>query len=136
MIKKIIINEGKIIITTEQKVFIYDTNFNLINSSIISSDFNTNFNSSELYNNYVYVATSSYGLLKININNVQQNYSILPVGPLYNNVFSISSLYGNLWATFGDYTSTYNPYPLSRKGVSHLSDGYWNNINYDIIPNY
>ena len=133
-IKKIVINEGKIIITSEDKIFIYDTNFNLINSSIISSNFNTNFNSSELYNNYIYVATSSKGLLKININNIQQNYSILPVGPLDNNVFSISSLYGSLWATFGDYTSTYNPYPLARKGVSHWSDEYWNNINYDSIP--
>jgi len=133
-IKKIVVNEGKIIITSEDKIFIYDTNFNLINSSIISSNFNTNFNSSELYNNYIYVATSSKGLLKININNVQQNYSILPAGPLDNNVFSISSLYGSLWATFGDYTSTYNPYPLARKGVSHWSDEYWNNINYDSIP--
>ena len=133
-IKKIVINEGKIIITSEDKIFIYDTNFNLINSSIISSNFNTNFNSSELYNNYIYVATSSKGLLKININNVQQNYSILPAGPLDNNVFSISSLYGSLWATFGDYTSTYNPYPLARKGVSHWFDEYWNNINYDSIP--
>ena len=133
-IKKIVINEGKIIITSEDKIFIYDTNFNLINSSIISSNFNTNFNSSELYNNYIYVATSSKGLLKININNIQQNYSILPAGPLDNNVFSISSLYGSLWATFGDYTSTYNPYPLARKGVSHWSDEYWNNINYDSIP--
>ena len=133
-IKKIVINEGKIIITSEDKIFIYDTNFNLINSLIISSNFNTNFNSSELYNNYIYVATSSKGLLKININNIQQNYSILPAGPLDNNVFSISSLYGSLWATFGDYTSTYNPYPLARKGVSHWSDEYWNNINYDSIP--
>jgi len=133
-IKKIVINEGKIIITSEDKIFIYDTNFNLINSSIISSNFNTNFNSSELYNNYIYVATSSKGLLKININNIQQNYSILPAGPLDNNVFSISSLYGSLWATFGDYTSTYNPYPLARKGFSHWSDEYWNNINYDSIP--
>ena len=133
-IKKIVINEGKIIITSEDKIFIYDTNFNLTNSSIISSNFNTNFNSSELYNNYIYVATSSNGLLKININNIQQNYSILPAGPLDNNVFSISSLYGSLWATFGDYTSTYNPYPLARKGVSHWSDEYWNNINYDSIP--
>ncbi|MDC0955724.1 two-component regulator propeller domain-containing protein [bacterium] len=133
-IKKIVINEGKIIITSEDKIFIYDTNFNLINSSIISSNFNTNFNSSELYNNYIYVATSSKGLLKININNFQQNYSILPAGPLDNNVFSISSLYGSLWATFGDYTSTYNPYPLARKGISHWSDEYWNNINYDSIP--
>ena len=133
-IKKIVINEGKIIITSEDKIFIYDTNFNLTNSSIISSNFNTNFNSSELYNNYIYVATSSKGLLKININNVQQNYSILPAGPLDNNVFSISSLYGSLWATFGDYTSTYNPYPLARKGFSHWSDEYWNNINYDSIP--
>ena len=133
-IKKIVVNEGKIIITSEDKIFIYDTNFNLINSLIISSNFNTNFNSSELYNNYIYVATSSKGLLKININNIQQNYSILPAGPLDNNVFSISSLYGSLWATFGDYTSTYNPYPLARKGVSHWSDEYWNNINYDSIP--
>ena len=114
-IKEITINEGEIIITSEDKIFIYDTNFNLISSSIIGSNFNTTFNSSILYNNYIYVATSSEGLLKINTNNIQQNYSILPVGPLYNNVFSISSLYGSLWATFGDYTSTYNPYPLSKK---------------------
>ena len=133
-IKEIIINEAKIIITSENKIFIYDTDFNLISSSIISSDFNTNFNSSGLYNNYIYIATSSKGLLKININNIQQNYSILPDGPLYNNVFSISSLYGNLWATFGDYTLTYNPYPLRRKGISHLIGADWHNINYDSIP--
>jgi ligand-binding sensor domain-containing protein len=133
-IKEITINEGEIIITSENKILIYDTNFNLISSSIISSNFNTTFNSSILYNNYIYVATSSKGLLKINTNNIQQNYSILPVGPIYNNVFSISSLYGNVWATFGDYTSTYNPYPLRRKGISHLANGDWHNINYDSIP--
>ena len=133
-IKEITINEGEIIITSEDKILIYDTNFNLISSSIISSNFNTNFNSSILSNNYIYVATSSKGLLKINTNNIQQNYSILPAGPLYNNVFSISSLYGNVWATFGDYTSTYNPYPLKRKGISHLANGDWHNINYDSIP--
>ena len=133
-IKEITINEGEIIITSEDKIFIYDTNFNLISSSIISSNFNTTFNSSILYNNYIYVATSSEGLLKINTNNIQQSYSILPVGPLYNNVFSISSLYGNVWATFGDYTSTYNPYPLRRNGISHLANEDWHNINYDSIP--
>jgi hypothetical protein len=39
-----------------------------------------------------------------------------------------------VWATFGDYTSTYNPYPLRRKGISHLADDDWHNINYDSIP--
>ena len=133
-INDITINEGQIIITTENKIFIYDSNFNLINSSINSSLFNTFFNSSALYNDNIYIATSKKGLLKINLNNIQQNYSILPVGPLYNNVFSINSLYGNLWATFGDYTNTYNPYPLKRKGISHLTNNSWSNISIDSIP--
>ena len=133
-INDITINEGQIIITTENKIFIYDSNFNLINSSINSSLFNTFFNSSALYNDNIYIATSKKGLLKINLNNIQQNYSILPVGPLYNNVFSINSLYGNLWATFGDYTNTYNPYPLKRKGISHLANNSWSNISIDSIP--
>jgi len=88
-ISEIVINDDKIIITTEDKILIYDSNFNLINSSITGSYFNTNFNSSVLYNNNIYIATSIKGLLKININNIQQNYSILPVGPLYNNVFRL-----------------------------------------------
>ena len=133
-INDITINEGQIIITTENKIFIYDSNFNLINSSINSSLFNTFFNSSALYNDNIYIATSKKGLLKINLNNIQQNYSILPVGPLYNNVFSINSLYGNLWATFGDYTNTYNPYPLKRNGISHLTNNSWSNISIDSIP--
>ena len=133
-INDITINEEQIVITTENKIFIYDSNFNLINSSINSSLFNTFFNSSALYNDNIYIATSKKGLLKINLNNIQQNYSILPVGPLYNNVFSINSLYGNLWATFGDYTNTYNPYPLKRKGISHLTNNSWSNISIDSIP--
>ena len=133
-INDIVINEGQIIITTENKIFIYDSNFYLINSSINSSLFNTTFNSSSLHNNNIYIATSKKGLLKINLDNIQQNYSILPVGPLFNNVFSINSLYGNLWATFGDYTSTYNPYPLKRKGISHLTNKIWSNISIDSIP--
>ena len=48
--------------------------------------------------------------------------------------FQLALCIGSLWATFGDYTSTYNPYPLRRKGISHWSDEYWNNINYDSIP--
>ena len=133
-INDIVINDGRIIITTENKIFIYDSNFDLTNSSINSSLFNTTFNSSALYNDNIYIATSKKGLLKINLNNIQQNYSILPVGPLNNNVFSINSLYGNLWATFGDYTNTYNPYPLKRRGVSHLTNNIWSNINVDSIP--
>ena len=133
-INDIVINEGRIIITTENKIFIYDSNFDLTNSSINSSLFNTTFNSSALYNDNIYIATFKKGLLKINLNNIQQNYSILPVGPLNNNVFSINSLYGNLWATFGDYTNTYNPYPLKRRGISHLTNNIWSNINVDSIP--
>ena len=132
-INDIVINEEQVIVTTESRIFIYDTNFNLINSSVTSNVYNVSFNSSIVYNNNVYVATSEKGLLKININNIQQYYFIVPDGPLYNNVFSISSLYGKLWTTFGDYTSTFNPYPLSRKGISSLIDNNWNNTPYDSI---
>ena len=125
---------NKLIVTTTDKIYVYDESFNLIYSPISSDLYEVSFNNSTIINNNLFVSTSENGLLKININNIQQFSFKLPNGPLNNNVFSLSSLYGNLWATFGSYTSTYNPYPLSRKGISNFNGENWNNINYDSIP--
>ena len=133
-IKDILVKSNKLIVTTNDKIYVYDESFNLIYSPISSDLYEVSFNNSTIINNNLFVSTSENGLLKININNIQQFSFKLPNGPLNNNVFSLSSLYGNLWATFGSYTSTYNPYPLSRKGISNFNGENWNNINYDSIP--
>jgi ligand-binding sensor domain-containing protein len=133
-IKDILVKSNKLIVTTTDKIYVYDESFNLIYSPISSDLYEVSFNNSTIINNNLFVSTSENGLLKININNIQQFSFKLPNGPLNNNVFSLSSLYGNLWATFGSYTSTYNPYPLSRKGISNFNGENWNNINYDSIP--
>ena len=134
VIKDIIVKSNKLIVTTNDKIYIYDENFNLIYSPISSNLYEVSFNNSMIINNNLFVSTSEKGLLKISISNIQQFSFILPNGPLDNNVFSLSSLYGNLWATFGSYTSTYNPYPLTRKGISNFNGENWSNINYDSIP--
>lgn len=56
---------------------------------------------------------------------------ILPDGPLRNDPFSIEAIPGELWVVYGDYSNTFNPYPLKRRGLSHLTkETGWNNISY------
>ena len=53
--------------------------------------------------------------------------------PLLNIPFSVEARDNNLWVTFGDFTYDYNPYPLNKRGISHLIDEDWVNIPYDSI---
>ncbi|HEA30453.1 MAG TPA: T9SS type A sorting domain-containing protein, partial [Leeuwenhoekiella sp.] len=56
---------------------------------------------------------------------------ILPDGPLRNDPFSIEAVPNELWAVYGDYSNSFNPYPLKRRGLSHFQqETGWNNISY------
>ena len=55
----------------------------------------------------------------------------MPDGPLFNSSFSIDASPGQLWLNFGDVTVNFNPYPLTKKGISNLREGAWTNISYD-----
>ena len=53
---------------------------------------------------------------------------------LQNNIFSVESVGGQTWVTFGNYTEYFNPSPLKYSGISKLVENNWNNIEFDSLP--
>lgn len=126
---------GNLIVTTTTDVFIYDTNFSLISQATVSIDFTTQYNSASIDSENIYIGTKDFGVLKTTILNPAFFEEIHPECPLKNNTFSVQSGFGSVWATYGDFTTFYNPSPLRSYGVSHLQNEQWNNISKDSIFN-
>lgn len=133
-----------LVVTTNNNVFIYDSNFTLLNTILINPEFPTNYSSSTLIDDYVYVGTKNkvsegktgFGVLKISLNNNSIIEEIHPNGPLLNRIFNIESKNKELWTVFGGYSLTYNfNGGISKSGISHLKNDEWFNISYDTINN-
>lgn len=122
--------EGNLIVVTKSNVFVYDDSFNLISQVSESDPFVTEFTSVTLDSEHLYIGTKDFGVLKTLIIDPISYEEIHPDGPLLNIPFSIETGFGNLWVTFGEYTTTYNPYPLNNRGISHLYQEEWVNIPY------
>ena len=125
---------NNLIVTTKNNVFIYDDDFNLLSNLPIAEGYNTNYTSAILASgDEVYIGTTKFGLLNSSLENSLEFLEIHPDGPLLNNSFSIDVAQDNLWLTFGEYTNEFNPYPLNRRGISHLINEEWINIPYDSV---
>jgi hypothetical protein len=128
-------SNGNLVVTTQNGVFVYDNNFNTLANPIIPSEFDTKFTAAVRTSEGIYIGTENFGVLKTTISNVTSFQEIHPDGPLMNNTFSIESGYGNLWATYGKYSTYYNPHDpsIDQLGVSHLREEQWHNIPYDSL---
>ena len=124
---------NQLIVTTKNNVFVYDSNFNLLSQVFVSSEFDTEFTSATLDSEFIYIGTTDFGILKTQIANPIVFEEIHPSGPLLNNTFSINAKANNLWVTFGEYDLFYNPYPLNRRGFSHLINDEWINIPFEDV---
>lgn len=125
--------DDTLIITTKNKVFVYDSNFNAIATASTNTDYNTLFSSAITNNDHIYIGTSSFGVLQTLISDPLDYTVIRPEGPLLNNAFKLEAGNNDLWVSFGDYTQDYNPFPLKSYGLSHLKEGQWHNIPYDSL---
>ena len=126
-------SNGNLVVTTQEGVFVYDNNFNTLANPIVTSEFDTEFTAAITTSEGIYIGTENFGVLNTTISNIAVFQEIHPDGPLRNNTYSIQSSFGNLWASYGDYTIYYNPSPFRKYGVSHLQDERWNNIPYDSV---
>src|SRR5690606_12157207 len=117
-----------LVITISNRVYVYDTNFNLLSTATPNTEFVTLFKCATITENHIYIGTSSKGVLKTDIFNPLEYEAILPNGPLMNNAFKIEAGSNELWVTYGDYTVSYNPSPVRNYGISHLVDEVWKNI--------
>lgn len=119
-------------ITTANSIQTYSPGF--LNEAEIRNvqGFNLNLNTGYAFGSNVYLGTEDDGLLIVPFGSTQP-MQILPNGPIRNNSFSLDAVAGELWVSFGETTVDFDPYPLSRYGVSHLKDTIWNNISYDYM---
>ncbi|WP_282123289.1 type IX secretion system anionic LPS delivery protein PorZ [Algibacter mikhailovii] len=125
--------EANLIVTTQNEVFIYDDNFNVITSITSNEDFDTKFKVATVSQESVFIGTELFGVLKSNINDASAFEEVHPGGPLLNNPFSIQARPNGLWVTFGEHDLFFNPYPLNSRGISHLKDEEWINTPYAYV---
>ena len=125
---------GYMIVTTSSSIYIYNTQMALrqINATQIS-EITTTFTCATIIGDTVFIGTKENGMITISLSATAQFENITPIGPLRNNVFSITASSKALWAVYGLYPSNYNPYESpqggpSLYGISKLDYTTWLNI--------
>lgn len=82
----------------------------------------------------IYAGTRQDGLLIVPFGSTRST-QILPNGPIRNRPFGLDASPGQLWVSFGETTIDFNPYPLTRYGISQLKDSIWNNTSFEEMKN-
>ena len=123
-----------LVITTATKVLLFDIqmvqkqNINRNQIANISS-----FSCATIVEDLIYIGTKETGLISFQISNTSVFENNTPSGPSRNNVFALQVASSSIWTVYGDYSSTYNPYPLDSFGISKYSDKGWLNIPYEKV---
>lgn len=124
------VSDDLLTITTANSLQVYSPGF--LNESEIRNvqGFDLKLNSGYASGNTMFLGTQEDGLLIIPFGSTQPT-QVLPNGPIRNRPFALDASAGQLWVSFGETDIDFNPFPLSRFGVSHLKDTLWNNVSYD-----
>ena len=123
---------GVLTITTKSSIHSFSDGYVLINEVTSLFDYDYLLQTGYTFNNSFYLGTTDLGMLIVPFN-VNRALQVLPEGPLYNQPFTIEASPGKLWVAFGDVDLTFNPYPLTRKGISNYRNESWTNIKYDSL---
>jgi ligand-binding sensor domain-containing protein len=124
-----------LLITTPTSMFIFNTQLVLarqIDSGQITES-NPSFTCATSIGDKVYIGTKENGLLSTTITASSIFENNTPMGPSRNNVFALQATTTSLWAVYGDYNGTYNPYPLDSYGISKYSEKGWLNIPFEKV---
>ena len=127
------VSEGNLVVSNINTIQVYDENAQLIESYISSEDYDTRFTSSVLLNNEVYIGTEDFGVLKTSILDGLIYTEVKPNGPLLNEIFRLNAESGVVWASFGDYTESFDPAPSRARGLSYYKEDVWESIPFDSL---
>ncbi|MEP2936376.1 MAG: two-component regulator propeller domain-containing protein [Gilvibacter sp.] len=125
-------NGQYLVATTGSEIHIYDADFVKVALIDAIDGFELDFRVATARENVAYIGTRNYGVLAVPFGTAMAT-QILPDGPLKNSSFAIDAAPGQLWTVFGDITVSFNPFPLSRFGVSHLVNDAWANYTYEEV---
>lgn len=128
-IQKFRLADNLLTITTDTSIQAYSEGF--VEKSKVNDvqDFDLSLQSGYAFGNNFYLGTKEDGLLIVPFESTLPE-QILPNGPIKNSPFALDASPGQVWVSFGEVTIDFNPYPLSRFGISHLKDSLWTNISY------
>lgn len=124
-----------LIVTTLNNVYIYNAQLVLvrqISSSLIPVS-NINFACATSIGDIIYIGTKENGIYSTTILTTSTFENTLPSGPSRNNVFALQTTSDLLWVVYGDYSGSYNPYPLDSYGISKYNEKGWLNIPYEKV---
>jgi ligand-binding sensor domain-containing protein len=101
-----------LIATTTNHVYIFNNAFQQI-GHVISNQFtnaSVTFTCATVINNTIFIGTNENGVLSSSLSNPSNFEVNLPNGPFMNSVFRVKKSTNALWAVYGKYSRTYNPY--------------------------
>lgn len=107
-------NSNYLTVTSANHVYIYNPTMQLvahIQSNQVNGDPVT-FTCTTVINSLIFIGTNERGLLSSSITNPTNFNEIKPDGPIRNEVFRVKKSTTTLWALYGKYNRTYNPYNL------------------------
>ncbi len=128
-------------VTGAGKTLIFNSSLNLV-TTILNSQVTSipvTFNCASVIGSTIFIGTNENGILSSTISSPTSFQFIMPSGPMMNNMFSINNSSSNLWAVYGGYDVTYNPYTyigfnLNEFGVSKYNEtNGWLNIPYSAV---
>ncbi|WP_298497451.1 ABC transporter substrate-binding protein [uncultured Algibacter sp.] len=121
---------SNLVVTTRSEVYVYDTNFSIVEQIPVNTDFNTQFTSAIIDTESIFIGTKDFGILKTTFNNTSILEEVHPDGPLLNIPFSIQAENNGVWVTYGGYSLFYVPFGR-RHGFSHFNNDSWVNVSND-----
>ena len=127
------VTDSNLIFSTVNTIYVYNENLQLENSFQPIEDFDTNFSSAVVLNEFVYIGTENFGVLRSQISDNSTYLEIKPNGPLFNETFRLNTDSEIVWTTFGDYSPSVNPSPVRSRGISYFDDDEWRNIPFDSV---
>lgn len=127
------VTDNQLVYTTNNSVFIYDSFANLTAQINQTESFDTQYTSAITLDQDVYISTTSFGVLRTTISEGSSFQEIRPDGPLFNSPFRLQAFRGGVWVTFGEYDSFFNPFPLTRRGISVFDEEQWSNTPFEDI---
>lgn len=124
-----------LIITTSSSVYVYNKQMALvrqINSNQIPES-NPSFTCATIIGDAIFIGTKENGLITTALSTASAFENLTPIGPSKNNIFALQATSNAIWAVYGDYDISYNPYPLDSYGISKYSATGWLNIPYEKV---
>jgi hypothetical protein len=113
-IKDIRASNSYLTVTSANHVYVYNPSMQLaahIQSNQVNGDPVT-FTCGAVLNSLIFIGTNERGILSSSITNPNSFNEIKPDGPERNAVFRVKKSTTTLWALYGKYNRTYNPYNL------------------------